>query len=154
MFYGTVILSLIQCWRLSSSWKAISEYWVVVERMLCIKYVPSDPTLRKRLIVVIVLITVCASCKYVKFNTVLSDLDWIDSTKLITQTWQDDRSYKTIWNDIIGRKKTKMLLIRYRKSRYAVFKFLLPIFLPLWSWSQFFRDYVPCNLIEMSAKRN
>ncbi|XP_072935432.1 gustatory receptor for sugar taste 64a-like [Epargyreus clarus] len=82
MFYGTAILSLIQCWRLSSSWRAISAYWALVERMLFTKYVPSDPTLRKRLILVIVLITVCATFEHIVSMISVIEFDWTASLML------------------------------------------------------------------------
>ncbi|XP_064076856.1 gustatory receptor for sugar taste 64a-like [Vanessa tameamea] len=49
MFYSASLLCLIQCWRLSCSWKEISKYWASIEWTLSIQYVPRDKTIRTKM---------------------------------------------------------------------------------------------------------
>ncbi|XP_049888081.1 gustatory receptor for sugar taste 64a-like [Pectinophora gossypiella] len=51
MFYSASFFSLVFCWRLSSSWNKLSVQWASVEKRLSM-IVPSDQTLKKRMIMV------------------------------------------------------------------------------------------------------
>ncbi|CAK1548697.1 unnamed protein product [Leptosia nina] len=57
MFYASSLISLVLCCRLSYKWKTLSKYWASVEWMLTVKYVPQDPSIRKRLIAVTIFIS-------------------------------------------------------------------------------------------------
>ncbi|XP_050352677.1 gustatory receptor for sugar taste 64a-like [Nymphalis io] len=64
MFYSASLLCLIQCWRLSCSWKDISKYWASIEWTLSIQYVPRDKYIRTRMYKTVIFVAALSSVEH------------------------------------------------------------------------------------------
>ncbi|XP_034824134.2 gustatory receptor for sugar taste 64a-like [Maniola hyperantus] len=74
VYYTGTLLGMLQCWRLSSSWKGLRKYWASIEWVLSIQYVPPDATLKKRMYLTIGIFAAFTTIEHI--SNVLSHLNF------------------------------------------------------------------------------
>ncbi|XP_053600735.1 gustatory receptor for sugar taste 64a [Plodia interpunctella] len=73
MFYSNAILCHILTSRIAASWEKQSNLWIAVERAMTLN-IPPDATIRRRLIIVIIFMTVCGCAEHLM--SVVSQIDF------------------------------------------------------------------------------
>nr|WCC57771.1 gustatory receptor 6 [Papilio glaucus] len=73
--YANAVLSLILTWRISSSWRKIADFWILIERAMTARNIPGDDDLHKKMFAVQMFFIICGLAEHIMSILAVVGLD-------------------------------------------------------------------------------